>query len=272
VPGAEGLDFRDVQAVDARTAYLLSSGTGDKARIYKTTDGGGAWKLQLTNPDAKGFFDALAFWDANHGITVGDPVDGHITIFTTDDGGAHWVRRATPAALPNEGAFAASGTCLITGGKHEAWLGTGGTGAVRVYNTPDRGRSWTVVSAPLRNDTASSGIFSLAFSDAKHGIAVGGDYSKAADTTGNIAVTVDGGRTWSMPAGPPPSGFRSAVAWVADLKMWIATGPSGSDVSTDNGASWKKFDDGDYNAVSLISSRAGWAVGPRGRVAKFRQP
>jgi len=62
-------------------------------------------KLQLTNPDPKGFFDALAFWDATHGIAVGDPVDGHITIFTTDDGGVHWVRRATPAALPNEGAF-----------------------------------------------------------------------------------------------------------------------------------------------------------------------
>src|ERR1017187_8536066 len=40
VPGAEDLDFRAVQAVDERTAYLLSIGAGDKSRIYQTTDGG----------------------------------------------------------------------------------------------------------------------------------------------------------------------------------------------------------------------------------------
>jgi photosystem II stability/assembly factor-like uncharacterized protein len=77
VPGAEALDFRDIQAVDEQTVYLLSSGSGDKSRIYKTSDGGGQWKLQFTNPDPKGFFDAMAFWDASHGIAVGDPVDGH---------------------------------------------------------------------------------------------------------------------------------------------------------------------------------------------------
>ncbi|RYZ46532.1 MAG: oxidoreductase, partial [Myxococcaceae bacterium] len=49
VPGAEGLDFRDVDAFSERTAYLLSIGAGDKSRIYKTTDGGATWKLQFTN-------------------------------------------------------------------------------------------------------------------------------------------------------------------------------------------------------------------------------
>src|SRR5687767_5588969 len=38
VPGAETLDFRDVDAFDANTAYLLAIGEGDKSRIYKTTD------------------------------------------------------------------------------------------------------------------------------------------------------------------------------------------------------------------------------------------
>src|SRR6185369_12188745 len=105
VPGAEGLDFRDIQALDAQTAYLLSAGTGDKARIYKTTDGGATWKLQITNPDPKGFWDAFAFWDAAHGIAVGDAIDGQFALLTTSDGGAHWERRKSPPALPNEGAF-----------------------------------------------------------------------------------------------------------------------------------------------------------------------
>jgi photosystem II stability/assembly factor-like uncharacterized protein len=126
VPSAEQLDFRGVHGVDNRTAYLLSSGEGDKSRIYKTTDGGSHWALQFTNPDPKGFFDALAFWNARHGTVIGDPVDGRFVILTTDDGGGHWVRQAGPAALPNEGAFAASNSCLTVIGTREAWFATGG--------------------------------------------------------------------------------------------------------------------------------------------------
>ncbi len=270
VPGAEELDFRDVQGIDDHTTYLLSSGPGDKSRIYKTIDAGAHWDLQLTNPDPKGFWDAMAFWDAQHGIVLGDPVDGKFVIFVTDDGGAHWRRNVTPPALTNEGAFAASGTCLITQGKAEAWFGTGGPGAARVFHSTDGGTTWTVTTTPIRNDGASAGIFSLAFSDGQHGVAVGGDYTKPADPSHNVAITSDGGRTWTEPAGPRPNGFRSAVAYVGDRKMWIATGTSGSDVSYDNGKSWKQFDDQAYNAISFLSSKTGWAVGPKGALAEFR--
>ena len=40
VPGAADLDFRDVDAVDERKAFLLSIGEGEKSRIYQTADGG----------------------------------------------------------------------------------------------------------------------------------------------------------------------------------------------------------------------------------------
>lgn len=270
VPGAESLDFRDVHGVDDQTAYLLSSGTGDKARIYKTVDGGRDWKLQFTNPDPTGFFDALAFWDANHGIAVGDPVDGHSVVLTTSDGGVHWERRTTPPALAGEGSFAASGTCLIVFGKRDAWFVTGGPKAARVFHSHDRGVTWTVATTPIRNDGAAAGIFSLAFSDGRHGVAVGGDYNKANDAEHNVAITKDGGVTWIEPAGPPPAGFRSAVAYLSDRKAWIAAGPSGSDISFDGGRSWKRFDNGSYNAISFVSAKSGWAVGAGGRVAGFQ--
>src|SRR5215471_17917135 len=35
VPGAESLDFRDVHALDDRTAWLMSIGTGESSRIYR---------------------------------------------------------------------------------------------------------------------------------------------------------------------------------------------------------------------------------------------
>ena len=75
-------------------------------------------------------------------------------------------------------------------------------------------------------------------------------------------------RRGRKPEGTPPKGFRSAVAYVADRKIWICAGPSGADIST-NGQSWKQFDTGNYNALSFVSSKAGWAVGARGRIAKF---
>jgi photosystem II stability/assembly factor-like uncharacterized protein len=270
VPGAEQLDFRGVHGVDQRTAYLLSSGEGDKSRIYKTTDGGSHWTLQFTNPDPKGFFDALAFWDSRHGIVVGDPVDGRFVILTTADGGEHWARSPAPDALPNEGAFAASNSCLTLMGEGEIWFASGGPGAARVFHSRDGGRSWTITLTPIRNDGAAAGIFSVAFSDARHGIAVGGDYSRSADAAHNIAITSDGGRTWTEPSGQHPGGYRSAVAFLTGRDIWIASGPSGSDVSSDNGVTWKPFDSGAYNAVSFTPGGAGWAVGPKGRVGEFR--
>jgi photosystem II stability/assembly factor-like uncharacterized protein len=268
VPGAEGLDFRDVQGVDADTAYLLSIGKGVSSRVYKTVDGGAQWSLSIQNPDADGFFDEMAFWSPTHGILVGDQVDGQMVAMATTDGGATWQRLKLPPAIPGEGAFAASGTGIAVLGDRDVWIGTGGLGAARVYHSADAGRTWTVGPTPIRADSSNAGIFSLAFSDAQHGIAVGGDYRKINETTGNIALTVDGCKTW-LAASTPPKGFRSAVAYVADRKIWIAVGTSGADISTDDGKNWRLFDSGNYNAVSFASGQAGWAVGPDGRIAKF---
>ena len=268
VPDAEQLDFRDLHTADARTVYLMSIGAGEQSRIYKTNDGGIHWRLLFTNPDARGFLDALAFWDARRGLVIGDAVDGHPAVFLTVDGGEHWQRQSTPAAIPNEGSFAASGTCLTVRGNSEAWFGTGGEGAGRVFHSVDGGHTWTVSPTPIRKDRPSAGIFSLAFAGGRHGIAVGGDYTQPDDAAGNIAVTADGGNTWTVPAGGP-HGFRSAVAYVADEKMWISTGTSGSDISYD-GVIWKTFDTGSFNALSFVSGKTGWAVGPKGRIARFQ--
>ncbi len=254
VPGAADMDFRAIRAFDEKKAYLLSIGPGEKSRVYKIVNDQS--KLLFTSPDQKGFFDALSFWDASHGIILGDPVDGHFVVFTTTDGGETWKRQKTPPALPNEGAFAASNTCLIVRGTREAWFGTGGA---RVFHSLDGGETWTVAKVPMASG-ASAGIFSLAF-EGRVGIAVGGDYNKPAETTGTIALTNDGGKTWT--AGSGLSGYRSGVAKIGN--MWIAVGTSGSDVSLDDGKTWRQFDNGNYNAVT----EPGWAVGPKGAIAKL---
>src|SRR5258706_8051596 len=80
VPGAEKLDFRDIEAFDANTAYILSIGNGESSRIYKTADGGKTWNLQFQNSDPKAFYDAIACWDRMNCIAMSDPVDRHYVL------------------------------------------------------------------------------------------------------------------------------------------------------------------------------------------------
>jgi photosystem II stability/assembly factor-like uncharacterized protein len=268
VRGGTKLDFRDVTAFDESTAYLLSAGPGEDSRIYKTVDGGRTWSLQFENADRDAFFDAIAFWDETHGVALSDPVKGRFPLIATDDAGANWKPLEAsnlPPALPNEGAFAASGTCLVTRGPNDVWFGTGGAKVARVFHSGDRGRHWTASDTPIAAGTASAGIFSIAFRDSDHGIIVGGDYRKPNEAGPNAAATSDGGKTWTLI--DRPFGYRSCVARARD--RWIAVGTSGSDVSQDDGATWKPLDHEDYNSVAFTSTGDGWAVGPRGRIAKF---
>jgi photosystem II stability/assembly factor-like uncharacterized protein len=268
VPGAEKLDFRDVEAFGETTAYLLSAGPGDASRIYKTADGGKSWALQFQSADPAAFFDALAFWDEKNGIALGDPVKGQFQLIITADGGANWkplAAKTLPPALSGEGAFAASGTCLITHGDSDVWFATGGANKARVFHSKDRGQNWEVSETPIVASAASAGIFSIAFRDKQLGMIVGGDYRKPDDSGATAAITSDGGKTWKLLDKQLP--FRSAVAWAKD--RWVAVGTSGSHVSEDNGVTWKQLDRENYNSVGFTATGEGWAVGPKSRIAKF---
>lgn len=274
VPGADTLQFRDLHAVSAETAYLLSSGTGAASRIYKTSDGGQEWTHVFTNPDEQGFLDCFDFWDAEHGLLYGDSVDGRVNMFTTADGGVTWERVSSdvlPEALPNEGGFAASGTCVITKGDGYGWVGTGASGvAARVFITSDYGRSWEAINTPLTSDTGTSGIFSLAFYDAQNGVALGGDYSRTTEPSAQVAVTSDGGQTWQLAGKPIMNGtvYGGTVVPGASTPTLVAVSPNGSEYSTDNGLTWTRIDTVDYWATTFVSPSVGWAVGPDGRIVK----
>lgn len=274
VPGAEKLDFRDIEAFDANTAYILSIGNGESSRIYKTTDGGVTWRQEFQNTDSKAFYDAIACWDSEHCLAMSDPVDGSflVNVRSPADPGVsgfhrkgvswvHAVRRVT--ANDGEAAFAASGTCLITQGKNNAFLVTGGS-AARVFRTTDRGLTWAVADTPIVHGTAGSGIFSIAMVDAKRGVIVGGDYEKPQLKTNNLAFTKDGGRTWVLGGGL--YGYRSGIAFFKEFG-WVAVGTSGSDFSSD-GKRWTDYDKENYNSVRAKANFA-WAVGPKGLVSRI---
>ncbi len=277
VPGGEKLDFRDIEAFDADTAYILSIGNGESSRIYKTTNGGKSWTEEFRNKDAKAFYDAIACWDRKNCIAMSDPVDNKFPLIETKNGGKTW-HQMDSTRLPTkdgEAAFAASGTCLLArAGLNNIWLVSGGTGA-RVftrYTSIDAGYFWRVSDTPLGKGTSGTGIFSIAMWDVWNGVIVGGNYEKPDDAKNNLAMTTDG-KTWVPATGL--TGYRSAVTYI-DSDTIIAVGTNGSDISRDRGKTWAVLGKEDLNAVAARDTymRKGkygvWAVGPKGGVYNLK--
>lgn len=258
---AAGLDFRDVEAFSAQRAILMAAGTGAASGLWRTEDGGRAWRKILDCHWDEGFFDGIAFWNDRAGLLVGDPVAGALMILRTEDGGDTWVRaQRAPPTLAGEFAFAASGTsvCVQPGGL--AWIGTGGLGAARVWRSDDGGRSWEAAHSPLFQGRESAGIFSIAFADARRGVIVGGDYLLPEARERTAAWTEDGGLTWTL-ADVPPGGYRSGLTFLPASETWICTGPQGTDFSRDGGRTWRPLTEG-FHAV-----QGTFAAGSGGRVA-----
>lgn len=274
IPGASELDLRDLEAIDDRTAFAMAAGPGEASRIFKTVDGGRSWDTVYRNQDPAGFLDAIAFFDAQHGLALGDPIDGRFTVLRTADGGQTWEPAQTvPAAEPGEAAFAASGTCLTVLGDRLAWFVTGGAEQARVYRTEDAGRTWSVQATPIATGSASSGLFSVGFLDARQGVAVGGDY-RDPEAAGVLIRTEDGGRTWSRITAGGLSGYRSAVATVPGQAppTLVAVGPAGGDISTDGGRHWRRLGPEGFHAVGFAGQgpgTLGLAVGDDGRLGRW---
>ena len=272
-PTTDRLDFRDIDAVSDTTAYVLSIGNGALSRIYKTTDSGATWVLRYANADPDAFFDAMAFWDEAHGIAVSDSVKGAFVIIRTDDGGQHWTRvdaDKLPPALDGEGAFAASGTNVAVFGTSHVWFGTGAAAKSRVLRSTDRGVSWQIAETPIASGK-SSGIYSVAFRDALHGVIVGGDYAKEPDAVDNLAITSDGGKTWTLVREKALGGFRSVVRYLPGSRAsFVAIGPLGSDLSTDDGRTWTRIEGPGFDTFSFAPGRqVGWGAGARGAIGRI---
>ncbi len=273
VSGADSLDLRSIVGLSSDVAVTASAGAAEEgqARIFRTADGGATWSVVFATNQAGVFFDAMAFWDSRHGIAQSDPVDGTFFLLTTDDGGATWTRvpsAALPPTLSGEAAFAASGTCMVVWGSADVWIGTGGGARARVFHSGDGGRTWTASDTPVHAGSSASGIFALAFRDAMHGVAVGGDYTAPHGHTMNAAITDDGGLTWRAAHGPLVPAYLSGLSFAGTANDLIAVGLAGTALSSDGGDSWIAVDSLAFDAVRVKG--AFWAAaGPHGRLGRW---
>ncbi|HYY35032.1 MAG TPA: hypothetical protein VE867_01555 [Candidatus Binatia bacterium] len=281
VPGAEMLQFRDVQAFSADVAYLMSiGGNPTDFRVYKTLDGGATWTIQFENQNPLAFYDAFAFWTPRRGILHSDSVNGVFPDFRTLDG-MTWrdISANMPPALPGEFSFASSGTCVTTQGGRNAWIATGGADIARILATTDQGNTWAAYETPLVS-SPSAGGFTVAFRDPFHGIVGGGDLDPSDPNNARTATSSDGGQTWTLTNPPPVTGAIFGLSYVG------RTGGGAGDnlgravvvTANDGGAAWTP-DEGNtwfslpnvsgFWAVAFATPKAGWLVGTDGRILKI---
>ncbi len=284
-PGAEHLDFRGVQAFDANTAVVMSSGKGELSRFYKTSDGCHTWKLMFTNPDPDGFWDAIQLDSQGNGMLLGDPVGGFFAVFVTKDHGQTWTKQKPSGGKADpklQGMFAASNSGLVmVGGLAHAYFVTGGMGGayfLECHGELNAGSKPEKIDCvrrpealPFGKRAESAGAFSLEFAQGNF-VAVGGDYLKPNGATGSATYFARG--DWHA-ARTLPHGYRSSVAYDAATKTWITVGPNGTDVSNDDGKNWRPLlpdpalhqpadADRNWNAISVP-----FVVGPKGRIGKL---
>jgi len=104
--GDTSLSLTNISPVDGTTAWVGSyDSTNGLGGVWKTADGGLTWKQQNTSAyqtSGTSWLDAIHFYDANTGITLGDPVSGKFEIYKTTDGGDSWTSITTVAAASGE--------------------------------------------------------------------------------------------------------------------------------------------------------------------------
>jgi photosystem II stability/assembly factor-like uncharacterized protein len=292
VAGAETLQFRDVQGVSDKVAYLLSIGNGTDSRIYKTKDGGAHWTLQFQNQDPNAFYDCFAFWTPTRGLAQSDSFNGRFPAIRTRDG-VNWedIGDRLPMAQAGESSFASSGTCVATQGERRAWIATGGAEKARILATTDGGYTWAAYDTPTTQGTQSSGIFSVAFRDARHGFIGGGELDPTLPNVHRTARSGDGGKTWQLTTEPPAIGTIYGLSYARDAGLGddansgkegdeegrstgsrtvVITGPGGSAWTRDEGDTWSVLPGlTGYWGVGFANQQTGWLVGVKGEITRI---
>jgi photosystem II stability/assembly factor-like uncharacterized protein len=263
----------EFRAIAQTSSAIFILNAGNPALLYKISKDGKIARLVYTENGEKVFYDSMQFYNDKQGMAMGDPTDSCISVITTNDGGETWKKipcEGLPATSEGEAAFAASNTNLVIKEGY-TWIVTGGKKS-RVLFSPDKGKTWEVHNTPIVQGSEMTGIFSADFYDRNNGFAVGGDYEKQAQNTGNKIITEDGGKTWQLEGQAVGFGYASCVQYVpgSNANELFTAGPSGIYYSYDKGKNWKKvYEDTTLHTLRFADAKTIIAAG-QGKIIRLK--
>lgn len=261
--------FRSI-AVTKEAVFLLS--IASPALLFRSQDQGQEWELVYQEDHPAAFYDAMAFWDDQEGLAMGDPTDGCLSVIRTKDGGRSWEKLSCerlPPAVEGEAAFAASNSNIALFDR-QAWIVSGGKRA-RVFHSVDRGDSWSVVDSPIAEGEQMTGIFSVDFYNAETGIIFGGDWNQKDINSKNKALSTDGGQSWKAIVDGAGPGYQSHVKFLpnSDAQAILSCGIPGIHFSGDQGQNWQKLSDESWYTLGFGSTwETTWLAG-NGKLGKI---
>lgn len=275
IPGHESSDFRDLQLFGKKKAIVMS--IGSPAKIFRTKNGGKSWWLTYFNEDPDIFLDGMTFLNDEIGVAFGDAIGTRIPIIRTINGGNSWEmldEMDLPRALPKEGGFAASGTSIRTLNDSTLVIGMGYPRG-RVLRSTDRGLTWEFYLSHLGNNENSRGVYSMAFKKSSNesktiiGLAVGGSWEEPDNHNLILSRSKNEGKDWTIISENAPKGYRSAVDFAPDKNLAICTGSNGTDISFDEGLTWKSFSKNGFNAIGFTpSGKYAYLAGNNGKISR----
>jgi photosystem II stability/assembly factor-like uncharacterized protein len=275
LPDTNTYNPSNILALDSLNAYVAvyeKAGDGRSGKIIKTVDGGVHWTNASDTvtmfAGVNNFPDFVYFWDHNNGLALGDPngntgggATDEFEIWRTHNGGANWTR-VVDANIPNPmSAEYGLTNSYATYGKR-IWFGTG---AGRVYNSIDSGKTWNVNTGTIG---LAGGVQGLTFRDSLNGFAWG--LASTSATANILKKTADGGTTWTgVTLDPVNTGvyyFSSIPGAGSYMSVGLNSGGTSyvTSVTKDDGATWNLLETGtalSYKMVTLqmLDSTTGWA-------------
>lgn len=279
VAGLDKCDFRSVYAMDSDNAVIANAGS--PAYVLRTRDGGQSWKVVYQNQDSAAFIDGMDFWNRRKGLLYGDAIGGRMLLLYTNDGGWTWQERKDkhrPVMQAGEASFAASGTGISCMDNGRVVVATGGQTA-RLLQSRNRGKRWRTIATPMTHGSASKGIYTFMPTQyVGHWLIAGGDYRNDTDRTDNCYYTHNKGKTWQAPVATT-RGYRECLTQLQDYPTkgvgptsTFAVGPTGIDISHDEGKTWQALSDDKDLHVARPSRdhRCLFVAGGKGKVGVMK--
>lgn len=262
-PIAQNFRNEDVFFVSPTTGWV----TANRGQIYKTTDGGASWNLQISSNTVTwrslGFADELHGWAGHIGPSCFTPgFFDSVAVYQTIDGGSNW----TPVTnLPEPKPAGICGMSVVD--RMTVYLVGRICSPAVLIKTSDGGQSWTTIDM----SNYMNRIVDAYFFSPDSGFIAGGDGLDYIDIHGKLLFTADGGQTWQEKWVSPSQGqwgwkfsFPTPTTGYVSLETENTALTSYFLKTTDGGATWEqKLLFGGYReqGIGFASETLGWVGG-----------